>query len=137
MCWILKSNFVRYTSRSRSQLRKHNCSICWADSWYKGRLAWTQILNNFFEKGRNSQSYLFQKKRTKKLKKENLNYYTCRISIQGGKNRRIKTQTKYIREQQTERIKEAEMFSHCIINWGLFYEEKKSSICWILMMFIN
>ena len=48
--------------------------------------------------------------------KENLNYYTCRISIQGGKNRRIKTQTKYIREQQTERIKEAEMFSHCIIN---------------------
>ena len=48
MCWILKPNFVRYTSRSRSQLRKHNCSICWADSWYKGRLAWTQILNNFF-----------------------------------------------------------------------------------------
>ena len=69
-----------------------------------------EILNNFFEKGRNSQSYLFQKKRTKKLKKENLNYYTCRISIQGGKNRRIKTQTKYIREQQTERKKKQKCF---------------------------
>ena len=27
-----------------------------------------EILNNFFEKGRNSQSYLFQKKKNKKIK---------------------------------------------------------------------
>ena len=63
----------------------------------KTKHAFVKFLTTFLKKVEIRKVIYFRKKRTKKMK-ENLNYYTCRISIQGGKNRRIKTQTKYIRE---------------------------------------
>ena len=78
----------------------------------KTKHAFVKFLTTFLKKVEIRKVIYFRKKnkKIKERKKENLNYYTCRISIQGGKNRRIKTQTKYIREQQTERIKKQKCF---------------------------